>query len=146
MKITCSSDINSALRLGGMSRCMFPQHCTAIIIALVLAGCVSYPPSELVMSPSECRHYGVDVTDDDTITGTVVHSQAGSLGLAYRECGENTAGCAKGVEQTWPSASHRYEIFYTNHDEARHEFCHAAYEESGHTVESVIAMAQGYYL
>jgi hypothetical protein len=118
------------------------------LLLILLTGCVSYPPSELVMSPAECRHYGVDVTDDDTITGTVVHSQAGSLGLAYRECGGYSAGagCAKGVEDTWPSASHRYEIYYTNKDEARHEFCHAAYEESGHTVESVIAMAQGYYL
>jgi hypothetical protein len=115
------------------------------LILILLVGCVSYPPSELAMSPFECRQYGVDVRDDDEVTGTVVISQAGSMGLAYKHCGGGSA-CTTAIEGGWPSESHQYEIYYTNKDEGRHEACHALYERYNHTDNWVINVAQGWKL
>ena len=103
-----------------------------LIALLLLTGCISVPPVQL--SPADCRAYGVNVADHATPTGTIVASHHGSMGLMYRECGEGAAGCAKGVEGTWPSASHRYEIYYTNGCDAYHEMAHALYETTAHTI------------
>jgi hypothetical protein len=92
--------------------------------------------------------YGVAVHDNDTITGEIVNSQFGTLGTMRKECGlDGAAGCAKahGVEPpAWPAADGKYDIWYSdNKCVPEHEWCHAAYEQKGHTTQFMLRSLQG---
>ena len=98
------------------------------------------------LTPSECREYGVNVADDDTITGTIIRSEFTTIGGVYRECGRTGSGCAVPAsgEKIWPSPDHKYNIFYAERKCApHHEACHARYEEWNHTIAFNLRIFQG---
>lgn len=124
------------------------------VLSIELASCKSIPVEALSsLTPVECRAYGVDIADEQIITGTIVHSEFSWNHELYRECNPGNvaiAGCAKPVEgvtlgtSVWRSPTHQYEIWYSDHKcVPEHEACHALYEEWNHTVKFFTRQVQG---
>lgn len=120
-------------------------------LILLLTGCSVAPEKLASLTPAECQSHGVAVADSDTITGKIVKSQSGTYARMDRECdgvyGVLTAGCAKAANvpvSMFPSPTGEYEIWYTDaRCAARHEACHALYEESNHTIAFNLRRMQG---
>ena len=90
------------------------------LLILLLAGCS--------VTPEYCRSWGVDVHDDDTITGEIVEEHIAHWRTVQARCqGVSIHGCAI------PLGEHRWLIWRIDDTGvASHELCHAAYEEAGH--------------
>jgi hypothetical protein len=97
------------------------------------------------LTPLECRAYGVNVSDGQQITGSIVSSRFVTLGKMYKECeGDHRQGCAKGINKVFPDPEHKYEIWYAEHKCVPwHEACHALYETWDHTEKFNLRTMQG---
>ncbi len=111
---------------------------------ILLTACSVSPDRFADMTPAEFRAYGVDVTDDAERTGTIVNSKYYTLAGVEDRCGENAQGCTVAVEGGFPSASHRYNIYYAEHKcVPYHEAAHAIFEDSRHTVDFNLKWMRG---
>ena len=114
------------------------------LFLILLTACSVTPDKFSDMTPADARAYGVNVPDNAQVTGTIVRSEFGTFGTMRRECGEGAAGCAKGVNDDWPSSNGLYEIWYAEWQCVPfHEAAHAMYETWMHTPEFVIRQFQG---
>ena len=96
-----------------------------ILLAILLTGC-----SES-MSPDHCKMLGVNVSDNDTITGRIIEENViNDVDTVRAKCMRpfsDIKGCAIPVYES------EYVLWYI--DDARirdHERCHALYEEKRH--------------
>lgn len=129
-----------------------------ILLILLLASCSHFRVSDeqlASLTPQECRSYGVNVQDDDQISGTIVHHEFGTLAKMERKCLDGHShtiqihGCAKAANvpmKIFPSITGEYEVYYSDAlCISRHEACHALYElgDGYHTVAFNLRQMQG---
>ena len=110
-----------------------------VLLFLLPVGCSVLPEQ---LTAEQCRGHGVAAEGE--ITGKVVSSEFGTFGKIRKECGSHAQGCTKGVNDTFPDASHQYKIYYAEHKCApQHEACHAMYEVRTHTRAFTLQYMQG---
>jgi hypothetical protein len=119
----------------------------AIIPALILAGC-SFEPDLTPLTPFQCRVTGVNVQDEDTVTGTVLNVTRHYNGVELRAACEkpfskDVKGCSVPVnvgeyevhymkEYHGPDPRGIMEVRPSYNTVLNHELCHAYYEEAAH--------------
>jgi hypothetical protein len=99
-----------------------------LLLSLICSGCSSIP------SPSDCRWSGVDVRDDDPITGKIVSEHYADAATVAAKCkGMNGCARAPGFQNyVFITPKGEYEIWYSDRSLRTHEWCHALYEEPKH--------------
>lgn len=105
------------------------------------------------LTPAECRAYGVQVNDKDTISGTIVAMKGGGFAHLEKWCtggvdhGRLWHGCARayGISPPTPIADdHLYALYYAEHKcVPQHEACHAIYEAPLDTMSFSRRIMQG---
>lgn len=133
-----------------------------LLLSIVALGGCTVPIERFdSLTPQDCRAYGVEVSDDDTRTGRVVHSEFGTFHKMEKKCWPKResspnmhsgaiAGCATQADRPYPhfpSVTGDYAIYYAEHKcVPYHEACHALYETRQHTVAYNIRIMQGDWL
>lgn len=83
--------------------------------------------SGCTVTPEYCREWGVNVANDDIITGEVIEEHIYHWRKVKAKCKGNKYGCILAVNE------HQYIIIRIDDTgAAAHEWCHAVYEEFEH--------------
>ncbi len=123
-------------------------------MAVLLCACQTMSLEQLnQLTPAECRVFGVQVYDSDTISGTIVTKKAGDFAHMEQWCsggvdhGRLWHGCARayGISPPTPIAEdHQYALYYAEHKcVPQHEACHAIYEAPLDTMSFSRRIMQG---
>ena len=98
-----------------------------LLVLLLLVGC-----SES-MSPDHCRIVGVDVDDNDTVTGRIIEENVTDQATVTKQCRRPFQRVPEGGCIV-PIAPNEYIIWRIDDAKVRdHERCHALYEQRLHT-------------
>lgn len=109
---------------------------TISLSLLVLVGCSNPYTTGEAPSPRECRDWGVQVDNGDTVTGRVAGITLGSIEEVSARC-QSPFRPQRGRTLVWDQAEDgtwRYWIYYVGWVELKHEECHARYEEWRHVI------------